>query len=280
MLRSTSYATRATRATRMLTLAAALVLPGMSGAQDNRPVVVVFTFTNSSIGAGRADFDGIATGVQDLLITDMASNPKIRLVDRSSIDAVMREQKMVKSGQIDPATAVRLGKIMGAQYAVIGGFMSDGHGAAVLTGRTVDMETTQIANPEKITGKSDDVLNLIGQLSAKLSGNMKLDAKPGAARRVGDAGSTEQSGVPAPSPAVSAAVVKAPAVETYAKPVSAKAMKSKLDITAMKLYSNALDFMDQKNHAKAVELFKQVVAKFPDFEPAQKNLAKLASSGT
>lgn len=114
------------------------------------------------------EFDGIATGVQDLLITDMASNAKIRIVDRSSIDAVLREQNMVKADQVDAATAVRLGMIMGARYAVIGGFISDDKGNAVLTVRTVDMETTQIANREKITGKSDDVLGMIGQLSTRM----------------------------------------------------------------------------------------------------------------
>lgn len=263
MSRSTSYAAR------MLAVIAALALPAVAAAQDMRPVVVVFSFTNSSIGPARADFDGISTGVQDLLITDMASNARIRLVDRSNIDAVLREQNMVKAGQIDPATAVRLGKILGAQYAVIGGFMSDGHGNAVLTGRTVDMETTQIANPEKITGKSDDVLGLIGQLSNKLGANMKLDVKPG--RRVGDAG---DAGAPAASSARPASA------ETYAKPVSETAMKTKLDIATMKVYSNALDEMDRQNRARAAELFRQVVAKFPDFEPARKNLDKLGSSGT
>jgi TolA-binding protein len=43
----------------------------------------------------------------------------------------------------------------------------------------------------------------------------------------------------------------------------------------MKIYSNALDEMDRRNTAKAAALFKQVLAKFPDFEPAQKNLDKL-----
>ncbi|MEO6877667.1 MAG: CsgG/HfaB family protein, partial [Gemmatimonadaceae bacterium] len=182
MFRPLSYAARS------VAVIGALACPAFAGlavAQDTRPVVVVFTFTNSSIGPARAEFDGISTGVQDLLITDMASNAKIRLVDRSRIDAVLQEQSMVKANQIDPATAVRLGKIMGAQYAVVGGFIADGKGHAVLTGRTIDMETTQIANPEKVTGNSDDVLAIIGQLSAKLSANMKLDAKPG--RRVGAA---------------------------------------------------------------------------------------------
>jgi len=285
MDRPLSFATRPIAAG-IMTLATAVALTAApAGAQDTRPVVVVFTFTNSSIGPGRAEFDGIATGVQDLLITDMASNPKIRLVDRSRIDAVLQEQNMVKANQVDPATAVRLGKIMGAQYAVVGGFIADGKGNAVLTGRTIDMETTQIANPEKVTGKSDDVLGIIGQLSAKLGSDMKLESKPG--RRVGEARTAPSTEHPAQtvgsSGAKAAAVqsgaptaaVKTAQAETYAKPMSAKAAKTKLDVATMKIYSNALDEMDKKNNAKAAALFKEVVAKFPEFEPAQNHLAEL-----
>src|SRR5262245_54517601 len=86
MLRQTSSAAR------MLALAAAFALPTVGLAQDNRPVVVVFRFDNNSIGAGRADFDGVQTGLQDLLITDLASNTKIRLVDRAHINEVLAEQ--------------------------------------------------------------------------------------------------------------------------------------------------------------------------------------------
>lgn len=272
MSRTMSHATRVART---FAFAAAFAVPAIARAQDNRPVVVVFTFGNSSIGAGKADFDGIATGVQDLLITDMASNAKIRLVDRARINEVLQEQNMVKGSQIDPATAVRLGKIMGAQYAVTGGFLSDGHGKAVLTGRTIDMETTQIANPEKIEGKSDDVLGMIGQLSTKLAANMKLDPKPG--RRVGDAGDAAkstpaQSGAPA---AASAPAKNAEHVEQFAKAVSTKSMQVKLDAATLKLYSSALDEMDKRNKTKAKELLNQVLAKYKDFEPAQRQLDKL-----
>jgi TolB-like protein len=257
----------------MFVAAAALAVPTFAVAQDNRPVVVVFTFTNSAMGPARAEFEGISTAVQDLLITDMASNSKIRLVDRSRIAEVMQEQGMVKGGQIDPATAVRLGKIMGAQYAVIGGWTSIG-GKATLTGRTIDMETTQIANPEKIEGKSEDVFGLIAQLSSKLGSNMNLAPKPG--RRVGDAGDAAkqaapaQSGSPAAKPAASA---PASNVEQFTKPV---AKMTKLDGATLKLYSSALDEMDKKNKAKAKQLLEQVVAKFPDFEPAKNQLAKVS----
>ena len=53
MLRTLSYTTRVVAA------AAALALPATLIGQENRPVVVVFTFTNSSIGPARAEFDGM-----------------------------------------------------------------------------------------------------------------------------------------------------------------------------------------------------------------------------
>lgn len=261
--------------------AAALALPVAAMAQaDTRPVVVVFTFTNSSIGAAKADFDGIATGIQDLLITDLASNTKIRLVDRSRISEILQEQNLVRSGQIDPQTAVKLGKILGAQYAITGGFMADKSGGAVMTGRTIDIETTQIANPQKITGKADDVLGMIAQLSSKISGDMNLTPKAG--RPSGDAGAKSdaktgpaQTGAPSTSTSPS----KTAPAETYAKALPTnivdKTMKTKLDAATMKLYSKALDEMDAKNKEKAADLLKQVKAKFPDFEPAQRNLDKL-----
>ena len=253
-------------------LGGALLVPSLAAAQaDTRPVVVVFTFTNSSIGPAKAEFDGIATGIQDLLITDLASSSKIRLVDRSRIGEILQEQNMVRGGQIDPQTAVKVGKILGAQYAITGGFMADKSGAAVLTGRTIDIETTQIANPQKITGKADDVLGLIGQLSSKLGTDMSLAPK---GSRPGGAGksSPAQSGGPTSSSTTAQA-------ETYAKVLPAavveKTMKTKLDAATMKLYSKALDEIDAHNKDKAIDLLKQVKSKSPDFEPAQRNLDRL-----
>jgi len=280
------------RPTRVLAVLAAFALPGVTAAQaDTRPVVVVFRFDNNSIGAGKADFDGMATGVQDLLITDLASNARIRLVDRTHLNEILTEQNLAKTGQVDQTTAVRIGKILGAQYAVTGGFMSDGKGTAVMTGRTIDIETTQIINPQKIQGKTDNVLGLIADLSSKVSTNMNLAPKPGAARpsgaQKGDAQKSDapksdapkssgqagaaQSGKTGPAPS-------ATAVDSFAHaPSNPAALRAtKLDIARMKIYSNALDEMDQKHYARAKVLFTQVLNDFPDFEPAKHQLDKLA----
>lgn len=254
---------------RVFSLGAILAAPVVARAQaDTRPIVAVLSFDNNSIGTARQEYDGIGKGIQETLIADMAGNGKIRLVDRERIQRVLDEQHLSKSGSVDPATAVRVGKILGAQYAIYGGFMSDGRGNMVLTAHSTDMETSVLGNAMKVQRKTDDVLGLISEMTAKLNGEMKFDGKPG--RRVSDAGST------APAPVQSGAPTAAKTqVETFAKPVSPKVMKAKLDIATMKLYSNALDEMDKKNSAKAATLFKQVLARFPDFEPAQKNLDKL-----
>lgn len=263
------------------TAAAALVPAAAALAQGApRPVVVVLPFDNDAVGPAARDFDGVGKGVQDFLITDLASNPAVRLVDRSHVDAVMREQGMIAAGQVDPETAVRLGKILGAQYAVVGGFFADAKGNAVLTGRTIDIETTQIANPERVAGKTDDVLALVTQLSARLAGGMRLAPKPGRGAGGGSgSGNSNSNGTGTNNNNRDAAPTRPPAVEIYAKPVSAKAMSVKLDVAAMKLYANALDEMDKKHSDKAAELFRQVLARFPGFEPAQRHLDRLANAG-
>ena len=271
------------RATGTLAVAAAFALPTLALAQsDNRPVVVVFRFDNNSIGAGRTDFDGMATGVQDLLITDLASNSKIRLVDRTHLNEILTEQNLSKTGQVDAATAVRRDKTVLkaqlAQYAVTGGFLSDGKGSAVLTARTIDIETTQIANPQKIMGKTDDILGLINQVTTAVSSHMNLAPKPGVTRH---SETGESSSKPAPAqaghPSTPAAKPASAQAELYRKPLSKpEAMKVKLDVPTMKLYSNALDELDRNNTTKARQLFQQVLDKYPGFEPAQRNLQELS----
>ncbi len=277
--------------TTLLAATSAFAFPAIAAAQANKPIIAVLAFDNTSIGADAKNYDGLGKGIADLLITDMASNAKVRLVDRDRIQTVLQEQNLVKANAIDPQTAVRVGRILGAQYAIVGSFMNV-NGQMVLTGRTIDVETTEIANPQKVQAKGDDVLGLIAMLSQKLNNDIKLDAKPG--RRVGDAGAAAPASAPAtapatapaatpqgsPAPAKNAATKSAPPkVETFAKELPPQAKTVKLDLATARVYSSALDEMDKKNPAKAAELFRQVVSKYPNFTPAKDNLDKVSKSG-
>src|ERR1051325_1035929 len=170
--------------TRVLAAAASLALPAVTAAQSQKPIIAVLNFENASLGGNKGDYDLIGKGIQDMLINDLAANPNFLLVDRSQIQKVLEEQNLTKTGAIDPATAVRLGKIMGAHYVIYGSFMN-APGGAVLTAHTTDMETSQIQNPIKVNGTPADVLRMISDMSSRVSA-LKLVAKGGGARR-GDA---------------------------------------------------------------------------------------------
>src|SRR5688572_18746221 len=259
-----------------LTLASvAMVAPAVAEAQA-KPVVAVLYFDNNSIGKDARDFDGIGKGLADMLITDMSQNANIRVVERERVQALLTEQNLVKAGTIDPQTAIRLGKFMGAQYMVYGGFMSNGQGTYVLTARATNVETSVISNPIRITSKGDDVLALMNDLSMKITNEMKLPAL-----RVGDAGasSATPAGQPAAAPATDVKV--ADAKPATAKPAEVRVAKSeskarKMDIKTAMLYSKALEEADAGNRAKSLELFRQVDVKFPDYAPVKKQIDRLS----
>jgi len=277
-------------------LALMSVAPALAFAQS-KPVIAVMYFDNNSFGKDRADYDGLGKGIADMLITDMAANQNIRVVERERVQALLTEQNLTKSGAVDPQTAIRLGKIIGAQYMITGGFMSDGRGNLVLTARAINVETSAITNPTRIDSKGDDVLGLIAQLSPRLNNDMKLPAL-----RVGDAGGVNGAAQPAGNPAANAAPAAQqvaekpvekqadkpaekpaeakPAKAAEAKPVAAKqvaqAKPRKMDMKTALLYSKALEEDDAGNSTKALELYRQVVEKFPDYTPAQQKIAKLS----
>jgi len=253
----------------VLALAAALSAPAIVAAQS-KPVVAVLYFDNNSIGKDRADYDGVGKGIADLLINDMASNPNVKVVERERVQSLITEQGLTKGGTIDPQTAVKLGKIIGAQYMIYGGFMSDGKGTYVLTSKAINVQTSEITNPVKLTSKGDDVLGLIAQLSTKLNTDMKLPAL-----RVGEAGSAPTtkpaSNTPVDESKPAARTAESKPTTTPAKSASAPV---KMDMRSAMLYSKALEAEDAGNKTQAAELFRQVSVKFPTFAPAKQHLAK------
>lgn len=260
----------------------AMIAPAVAAAQA-KPVLAVLYFDNNSIGKDHADYDGVGKGIADMLITDMASNPNIRIVERERIQSLLVEQNLTRQGTIDPQTAIRLGKIIGAQYMITGGFMSDGRGTYVLTARAINVETSAIMNPVRLSSKGDDVLGLIGQLSTKLNTEMKLPALQ--VGQAGGAGGAMAAAQPMEQPkaeqkpaqmAEQKPVQKAEPARAETRVARAESRPAgKMDMRTAMLYSKALEEEDAGNRTKAVELYKQVVAKFP-LPAAQEKINKLS----
>src|SRR5688572_1269058 len=262
----------------------AMLVPAIAAAQA-KPVVAVLYFENGSFGKDRADYDALGKGIADILITDLASNPNMRVVERERIQALLTEQNLVKEKTIDAQTAVRLGKIVGAQYMITGMFMSDSKGTLTLTSRVINVETSAITNAMRLPSKGDDVLGLINQLSTKLNTEMKLAALPtgGASHAAAPASNASAVSASAPSPAAPAVAHAAPqskAASAEPKPAVQVAQASKpsrkMDMKTAMLYSKALEEEDAGNKSKALELYRQVNVAFPEYAPVTTRIKKLS----
>jgi len=89
---------------------------------SERKRVAVLPFDDGAIREssyfGRV-FD-VGSGVADMLTTALVNSHKFRVVERDKVDAVLAEQDLGKSGRVDPATAARIGNILGVDYLVLG----------------------------------------------------------------------------------------------------------------------------------------------------------------
>jgi curli biogenesis system outer membrane secretion channel CsgG len=113
-------------------LLAALLVPALAVAkpQSTKPRVAVLEFKN------KADnqwwWHGGAAAAQDVFVTQLVKSGKFRVVEREQLEALMKEKGLTLSGDVDPSTAVRIGKLLGVNYLLTGAVTEYGatdHGA-------------------------------------------------------------------------------------------------------------------------------------------------------
>ncbi|MFN7989715.1 MAG: CsgG/HfaB family protein [Thermoanaerobaculia bacterium] len=98
-----------------LGLAAALA---PSAALAAKPRVAILEFKDKTshyyswYEAGRA--------AQDMFVTELVKSGKYRVIDREQLASLMQEKNLSLSGDIDPKTAVKAGKLLGVEYFVTG----------------------------------------------------------------------------------------------------------------------------------------------------------------
>jgi TolB-like protein len=262
--------------------------PVAAQSNANAPVVAVIGFDNAAFGPAAKDYEGIGKAITDLVITDLASTSKVRVVERARMQAILDEQNLAKTGAVDAATAVRVGRLFNACYSVTGSFVrNDKTGENSLVLRTYSNETSAIANPIRVDVKGDDMMQLIARATAQFIRDLNLTACPGTAgtgRSADNAAPAAQQQASSPAPAASAAATKsaAPVHVEYAKVLKPdeikKVQSTKLDARTMLIYSRALDAKDRKDNARAKQLAQQVLDKYKDFSPAR-DLLQAASAG-
>jgi curli biogenesis system outer membrane secretion channel CsgG len=144
-------------------LLAIVAVPGLTRAagkkMDGKPRIAVLEFKN------KADnqwwYHGGATAAQDVFVTELVKSGKFRVVEREQLDALMKEKGLSLSGDVDPSTAIRYGKLLGVNYLLTGAVTEYGNTkvggggggvfagknkfVAALNARLIDTSTGEIA---------------------------------------------------------------------------------------------------------------------------------------
>lgn len=122
------------------------------------PRVAVVPFDNQSARQNTAGIDGILEGIRSNVEIDIVQTGKFDSLDRTQIQKLLDEIKFNHTALVDPATAAQYGKMVGAQYLVLGtvtGLANKGNETvAHLSLRMIEVETARIYLAGRGSGSS------------------------------------------------------------------------------------------------------------------------------
>jgi len=231
------------RARAVMTTVLSLV-PVLLGAQqrnqDTRPGIAVLPFNHGgSYGQGKEDFDALERGIAGMMISELSQNPAARVVERQEIQRLLDEQNLSAQGRVDPQTAAKVGKLVGARYTVLGTFI-DFYGDFRVDVRLVNTETGEIVKTESERMQRDHMFDIIRNIAARLMKDANL-----------------------------------PALQRQA---SDQRMGRQVPTEALTYYSRALLYSDHGQKDKAVEMFNRAIEIFPGYAEAKDGLQRVQRS--
>src|SRR5438093_4269964 len=105
------------------TLALILALP-VSGFAQAKIKIAIWEFENHA-ETHWWFFNDMGPAARNQIDTEFSENKllssKFSVVERDKLNLVLKEQGLATSGAVDPASAAKVGKILGVKYVVLGG---------------------------------------------------------------------------------------------------------------------------------------------------------------
>lgn len=215
-----------------------IVLTTLMSAQESRTgapaTVAVLYFTNAAL-VDHSGYEPLSKGIAEMLITELSTSNKLRVVERARLQQLLEEQDLVGEKRVDEKTAIRLGKILSARHLLTGVFVIV-KDTMRLDVRSVNVETSVVEYTTTVSGKADAVLELIAELGRKVNDGLHYPPLPSTTGITGATSKSEQ-------------------------------------LRAVMLLSRALNEEDRGNLDGAVALYKQALEVHPEYGRAQVLLA-------
>jgi hypothetical protein len=118
--------------------------------------------------------------IEDALANDLLKSGKLRLLERSQMENILKEQGFQESGACDASEcAVTVGKLLGIEKAVVGSLGLLGR-TWVLNARLIDISTGEVlvTSQRSLTGEIDKALTeLVPGVSADLTRTSRVAVK-------------------------------------------------------------------------------------------------------
>ncbi|MCH7567658.1 MAG: hypothetical protein IH787_08390 [Nitrospirae bacterium] len=185
------------------------------------------------------DFEALPVGLQQMMITEFAANPGLRVVGRSQIRELIAKQDLGASGRVDDNTAARIGRLAGARFMVFGSFV-DLYGEMRLDIRVINTETSEIVRTDNVSDDRENLYSMVTSLAISVTENLDLPALPHAIRE-----------------------------EREAREVPSEAIQ---------YYSRAIMYADRGNTERAAELYSRALDILPEYTEAEEGLQQLRQS--
>ncbi len=239
------FTTSARRTVRLLVLPALFAavagpLAAQTASNDTRPTLAVLYFTNSAL-VNFESYAPLSKGMAEMLINEIAQNDAVRVVERDRLQPLLEEQNLQNSDRVDKETAVRLGKTLGARHMLMGSFVIDPNNNLRIDVRAVNTETSAVEYVKTVSGKSDQLLQLVMDLGKQINAGLKL-----------------------------------PAMKTAS--ATTPASKNPNQFKALMAMSRALEAEDKKDTDAAATLYREALALAPEYKPLQTKVAMLTQN--
>lgn len=78
---------------------------------------------------------GVGEGLSDMITTELVKTGNYRVIERQELDKILAEQDLGASGIVTPASAAKLGKVLGVELAVMGAVTEFGYKKSDTGGR-------------------------------------------------------------------------------------------------------------------------------------------------
>lgn len=151
----------------------ALLLAALSPAPAKKNVAILY-FDNYT---GQADYDPLGRGIASMMISDLSVVKEIQLVEREKMQELIKEIDLQRTKYFDSTTSVKVGKMLGAEYVVVGAFAAVDPKMRIDT-RVVKVETGEIMKTAQVTGDQDKFFDLQQELANKLIDGLGIALSP------------------------------------------------------------------------------------------------------